>query len=168
MFFDFISDFFLQLTQFVAGLEPWQQIGALILISAIPFIESHLGAFLGVLVGIDPFIAVPAAVIGNALCTFLLIAAASRVRTAATRNRDTAVAEPSKRRQKVAKYLNRFGVPGVSLLTPLVLPNQITAPTLVALGANKRSVYLWIGISIIAWGILFGFFSNAVVTWVIR
>lgn len=164
-----MTDFFVELTQFVAGLEPWQQIGALILIGAIPFIESYLGSFLGVLVTVDPFLAVPAAVIGNLLCTFLLIAATSRVRTAATRNsRSDVDRQPSARRQKVAKYLDRVGVPGVSLLGPLVLASQITAPTVIALGASKRNVYFWMGVSIIAWGIVFGFFGSAVVTWIAR
>ena len=166
MVFDFITDLFVQLTQFVAGLELWQQAGALVLIGAVPFIESYLGSFVGVLVGVDPFLAVPAAIIGNILCTFLLIAGASRVRTAATRGRHPeAGKQVSGRRQKIAKYVDRFGVPGVVLLGPLVLASQITAPTLIALGATKRRVYVWMGVSIIAWGILFGFFSNTIVTW---
>lgn len=166
MLFDFITDLFIQLTQFVAGLELWQQAGALILIGAIPFIESYLGSFLGVLVGVNPWLAVPAAVLGNVLCTFMLIATTSRARTAVTRNRQPGVApKKSKLRDTVAKYFNRFGVPGTTLLGPLVVASQITAPTLVALGTKKRNVYLWTAISIIAWGILFGFFSNAVVTW---
>ena len=161
MIFDFIADLFLTLTQFVLGLDSWQQMASLVLVGAIPFIESYLGSFLGVVVGIDPFFAVPAAVLGNLLCTFLLIATTSRVRMAATRNsRREEAPQPSGRKQKVAKYLDRFGVPGVALLGPLVVASQITAPTLIALGATKRSVYLWIGISIIAWGVAFGFFGT--------
>lgn len=169
MNFDFVGDLFVTLTQFVAGLEPWQQVLALVLVSMIPFIESYLGAFLGVLVGIDPFLAVPAAVVGNVISTFVVIALASRVRVAATNGRaatdDSAPKDTSKSRQKVGTYLNRFGVPGVCLLGPLVVASQITAPTLIALGASKRGVYVWSGISILAWGILFGFFSHLVVAW---
>lgn len=162
MIFDFITDLFLALTQFVLGLDSWQQVAALILVGAVPFIESYLGSFLGVLVGIDPFLAVPAAVLGNLLCTFLLITTANRVRTAATRNsRPESGRQPTGRRQKVAKYLDRFGVPGVALLGPIVVASQITAPTLIALGATKRSVYLWMGISILLWGVAFGFFGNS-------
>lgn len=84
-------------------------------------------------------LAVPAAIIGNILCTFLLIALAGRARTAATPNRQGESAkQPSKRRQRVAKYLDRFGAPGVCLLGPIVLASQITSPALVALGANRR------------------------------
>jgi len=41
-----------------------------------------------------------------------------------------------------------------------VVASQITAPTLVALGAARRTVYLWMGISIIAWGVVFGVFGS--------
>ena len=166
MLFDGIGDFFVQIAQFVGDLDSWQQIGALMLVSAIPFIESYSGSFLGVIVGIDPFVAVAVASVGNAICTFLLIAAAARAREAFKNGRSaTGPAVPSKRRQKIARYMERFGVPGVSLLGPLALPSQFTAPTMVALGASARSVYIWMGISIVAWGVLFGFFSNLVVGW---
>lgn len=159
MLFDFVGDLFLTLAQFVAGLDSWQQILGLMLVGAIPFIESYLGSFLGTVIGINPFLAVPAAVIGNIICTFILIAIASRVRGAATRGRE-AQPEMSKRRKKVVANLERFGVPGVALLGPLVVASQITAPTLIAVGAKKSSVYLWTAISIAAWGILFGFFGE--------
>mgnify|MGYP000957082510 CR=1 FL=1 len=155
-----MPDFATHIIEFVAGLEPWQQVGALFLVGAIPFIESYFGAPIGVLLGINPFLAIPAAIIGNIVCTFLLIALAGRVRTAATGNRQGESAEqPSKRRQKVAKYMGRFGVPGVCLLGPMVLASQITGPALVGLGANRRSVYLWTGISITVWGVVSGFLA---------
>lgn len=161
-----IADLIARLAGFVHGLESWQQIGALILIGAIPFIESYNGSLLGTLVGISPYLAVPATVLGNIACTFALVAVAIQGRDAITRNRDAVQDEPvSPRRQKVARYFDRFGVPGVSLLGPLVLASQFTAPILIALGANRRSVYVWTGISILAWGVLFGFFGNAIAAW---
>ncbi|TQN44054.1 hypothetical protein FHU33_3534 [Blastococcus colisei] len=163
MNFEFVGDLFIQLTQFAAGLEPWQQVGALFIFGMIPFIESYLGSFIGTIVGIDPFLAVPAAVIGNIVCTFLMIALASVVRGAVTRGREGKPMSKGKRR--VAKYFERLGVPGVSLLGAIILPTQITAPTLVALGARKGAVYLWMGIAIIVWGIAFGFFGDRVLTW---
>ncbi|GMA37245.1 hypothetical protein [Demequina litorisediminis] len=155
------NDLILNLTDFVAGLSPWLQAFGVALISLIPFVESYLGTFIGVLVGMNPWLALVAAVIGNTICTFALIAAASRTRRAViARRQDPEAAAPSKRRQRIAGYLERFGVPGVSLLGPLALPSQFTAPTMVALGASARSVYFWMGISIVAWGVLFGFFGN--------
>lgn len=164
MNFDFVTDIFTQLAQMAVGAESWQQIAVLMLAGAIPFIESYLGSFLGVILGINPFLVVASAVAGNVITTFLLIAIASKARSLATRNRETAPRkERTPRQQKVANYAHRVGVPGVCLLGPLVLASQITAPTLIALGARRAAVYIWQGIAIIVWGILFGFFGEAVV-----
>lgn len=175
------QDFFAQLTSFFSGLEPWQQILALVPAGAIPFIESYLGSFLGTVVGIHPAIAIPAAVLGNLLATFAVIALAGGARDAVTRGRtsnsressapdvtgqaaDEQTATSGRFRSKVASALDKYGVPGVCLLGPLVVASQITAPTLVALGATKGRVYLWMGISILAWGILFGIFGGVLTT----
>ncbi|HIY24253.1 MAG TPA: hypothetical protein H9837_08120 [Candidatus Brachybacterium merdigallinarum] len=171
-----INDLFAQLTDIVDGLAVWQQILALVPVGAIPFIESYLGSMLGTIVGIHPLVAVPAAVLGNLLCTFAIIALTGRARDAVTRGRganaDAAAADapadapadarPSGMRGKVATALDKYGVPGVCLLGPLVVASQITAPTLIALGATRRQVYVWMGISILAWGVLFGLFGNLV------
>ncbi|MCZ2811771.1 MULTISPECIES: hypothetical protein [unclassified Modestobacter] len=160
---DFVEDLIIQLTEFAAGLEQWQQVGTLLLFGMIPFVESYLGSFIGTIVGVDPLLAVPAAVIGNIVATFLTIALASGVRDAATRGRSGKA--PSKGKRKVAKYFERVGVPGVSLLGAVLLPTQITAPTLIALGARRGAVYVWMAIAITVWGIAFGFFGDRVVAW---
>ncbi|HLQ81652.1 MAG TPA: hypothetical protein VK122_11205 [Brachybacterium sp.] len=181
-----LQDFFTQLTSFVSGLDPWQQVPALVPVGAIPFVESYLGSFLGTLVGIHPLIAVPAAVLGNLLATFAVTALAGGARDAVIRGRAATVpasstpgaavpgtatqvatvqaATSGRFRSKVAAALDKYGVPGVCLLGPLVVASQITAPTLVALGATKGRVYLWMGISILAWGMLFGLFGGALTT----
>jgi len=164
-----IQDFFAQLTALVDGLAPWQQVLALVPAGAIPFIESYLGSFLGTLVGIHPAIAIPAAVLGNLLATFAVTALAGRARGAVLRGRgaDGAGAEDAgaeagggRFRSKVADALDRYGVPGVCLLGPLLVASQITAPTLVALGATRSRVYLWMGVSIVVWGLAFGLFGG--------
>lgn len=165
-----IQDFFAQLTNFVSGLEPWQQILALVPAGAIPFIESYLGSFLGIVVGIHPLIAMPAAILGNLIATFAVTALAGGARDAVTRGRSASADQGSaaaeqgagsgRFRSKVASALDKYGVPGVCLLGPLLVASQITAPTLVALGATKGRVYVWMGVSIIAWGALFGAFGG--------
>ena len=160
-----IQDLFAQLSTFVDGLEPWQQVLALVPAGAIPFIESYLGSFLGTVVGIHPALAIPAAVLGNLLATFTVIALTGRARDAVTSGRDDKEPKkPSRFREKIAAALDKYGVPGVCLLGPLLVASQITAPTLVALGATRGRVYLWMGVSIIAWGILFGAFGGLFLT----
>lgn len=160
------QDLLAQLHTLVSGLEPWQQVLALVPAGAIPFIESYLGSFLGASLGIHPAIAIPAAVVGNLIATFAAIALSGRARDAVTdglsRRHDEgrSEAKPSRFRAKVATALEKYGVPGVALLGPFVVASQLSGPALVALGAARSKIYLWMGISIVVWGIAFGIFGS--------
>jgi len=57
----------------------------------------------------------------------------------------------SKGRQKLNRWLVRFGVPGASLLAPLALPTQITAATFAAAGIAKGRVIAWQAVAIVLW-----------------
>ena len=57
----------------------------------------------------------------------------------------------SPRRAKFQRAYERFGVPGVSLLGPLLLPTQFTATMLVATGIGKARVLVWQAIAILGW-----------------
>lgn len=64
---------------------------------------------------------------------------------------DAATGRPSKGRQRLRRWLVRFGVPGASLLAPLALPTPFTAATLVASGVEKKWVILWQAVAIAVW-----------------
>jgi uncharacterized membrane protein len=67
------------------------------------------------------------------------------------------------RRAKFQRALDRYGVPGVSLLGPLLLPTQFTSTMLAGAGVGKARVLFWQGIAILAWSILFGVVVGGVV-----
>ena len=160
------QDLLVQLHDLVSGLEPWQQVLALVPAGAVPFIESYLGSFLGTTLGIHPALAIPAAVLGNLVATFVVIALAGRTRDAIARGRgmrggrSAEERSPSRVRAKVAAAMEKYGVPGVCLLGPFVVASQISGPALIALGAERGRVYLWMGVSIVLWGIVFGAFGG--------
>jgi hypothetical protein len=146
---------------------------------AVPFVEGELATTVGVLGGLNPVVAGIAAAAGNFLCVFLIVGLSSRVRTATLARRarretgrvsaastesGAAVVEEapaqevptkgkpeSKGKERFRRYLNRYGVPGASLLGPLAMPTQFTAALVVAGGVSKPWVLLWQGIAIIAW-----------------
>ncbi|WP_300267313.1 small multidrug efflux protein [Microbacterium sp.] len=141
------------------------------LAGAIPFIEGEGAAAIGIVGGIHPVIAAIAAIIGNFLCVAILVIASSGARqaivTRRAQSRDAALAaggttttttteadeseRKTARRQKFHSALNRYGVPGVSLLGPLLLPTQFTATMLAATGVGKVRVLVWQAIAIIGW-----------------
>lgn len=57
----------------------------------------------------------------------------------------------SKGRIKFKRLLNRFGVPGASLLGPLAIPTQITSTILAGAGVKTSWILLWQGIAILCW-----------------
>lgn len=136
--------------------ESLQWLG-IILISAIPFVESFFGTFIGVIAGMPVWAAVLAAVIGNMLSLVLVVYGAHWIRTAILkRKKPKELSEfQTKRRAKAQRLFDKFGVPGVSLLGPLALPSQFTAPLMVSFGANRHLVMIWMFVSVVIWGVGF-------------
>ena len=143
-----------QLRLWVDGLPVTLQWLGLILISAIPFIESYGGGFIGVITGMPVWAAVLSAVIGNALSVALMVYGAHWIRTQVLKRRKPKELNERqlKRREKAKKLFDKFGVPGVALLGPLALPSQFTAPLMASFGANRHLIMLWMSVSIIVWG----------------
>lgn len=125
------------------------------LAGTVPFIEGEGASPIGVVGGIHPVVAGIAAAAGNFLSVLVIVLLSSRARTAAAgRGHRTGPAAPkpeSKGRRRFRRYLDRFGVPGASLLGPLAVPTQITAAMLVAAGTSRRRVLLWQGTAIALW-----------------
>ncbi|WP_147103841.1 hypothetical protein [Nesterenkonia populi] len=132
------------------GLVQWLMV---MVVSAVPFLEAYGGAFLGALGGMPLWLLLPSAVIGNMLVLFGLVYMAQWIR-------GQAVGEPapeeelSKKKQRVKRIFDRFGVPAVALLGPFALPSQFTAPLMVGFGASRNAVMLWMLISVILWAVL--------------
>jgi hypothetical protein len=156
------------------------------LAGAVPFIEGEGAAAIGIIAGLHPAIAIAAGAIGNFLCVAVLVIASSSARSAIVSRRRRTIAdrrsvlagdarggaatsvitepaadndEPgrtSARRVKFQRALDRYGVPGVSLLGPLLLPTQFTATMLASAGVSKTRVLFWQGLAIVAWTTLIG------------
>ncbi|WOF23041.1 small multidrug efflux protein [Microbacterium betulae] len=141
------------------------------LAGAVPFIEGEGAAAIGIIGGIHPVVAGIAAAIGNFACVALLVLLGAGARRAVVtrrqgRVRDEAlvaagqagggvvgpVVEPtSPRREKFQRALVRYGVPGVSLLGPLLLPTHFTATMLAAAGVGRARILFWQALAIAGW-----------------
>lgn len=146
------------LQDFTASLPTVLQWVGVILAAAIPFIESYFGSVIGILAGINPVIAIAAAIVGNVISMLLFVLSAHGVRSKVVSGK--APKEPSARRQKLRAQFDKYGVAGVSLLGQTILPSQITSAAMVSFGASKNAVILWQIVSIILWGVAFGVFAS--------
>lgn len=146
------------LQDFTASLPTVLQWVGVILAAAIPFIESYFGSVIGVLAGINPVVAIAAAIAGNVISMLLFVLSAHSVRSKVVSGK--APKEPSARRQKLRAQFDKYGVAGVSLLGQTILPSQITSAAMVSFGASKNAVILWQIVSIILWGVAFGILAS--------
>ena len=146
------------LRDFTSSLPDLLQWVGVILAAAIPFIESHFGAALGVLSGINPVVAILAAVVGNVLSMLIFVLAAHGVRSKVTAQREPKT--ETAKRQRLRRAFDKYGVAGVSMLGWLILPNQFTSAAMVSFGASRNAVILWMVISITAWATVFGVLAS--------
>ncbi len=140
------------------------------LAGAIPFIEGEGAVSIGIIGGIAPVVAAIAAIVGNFLCVLVVVLVSSRARQAVvnrSRAKTAALAgggtaemtaadapdtdRSTARREKFQRAFERYGVPGVSLLGPLLLPTQFTATMLAAAGIGKARILFWQALAIIGW-----------------
>lgn len=142
------------LQDFTAGLPPVLQWVGVMIAAAVPFVESYFGSIVGILAGVNPVIAIVAAIAGNVVSMLIFVLTAHGVRTRARNGR--ASTEESPRRQRLRAQFDKYGVAGVSLLGQTILPSQITSAAMVSFGASRNVVIVWQIISIIIWGVVFG------------
>lgn len=140
------------LHSFAASFPGWLQWLAVALVAAIPFVESHFGALIGVAIGLPPTIAVIAAIVGNTASVLVFLLAGTGARRI-TRGRGPATTSP--RQEKLRRLFQRFGVPGVSLIGQMVIPNQFSTAAMVTFGAPRRTVALWQVAGITLWAVVF-------------
>lgn len=156
-----MSQFFEALRQFTASQPVALQWLAVLLAGATPFVESYYGSVIGIIAGVSPLVAIPAAVIGNVASTLGVIHIADFLRTHRLTRRELTHEEGTRferslRNPKLRRRFEKYGIVGVSLGSQVILPSQITAATLIGAGMPTRKVALWQTLSITLWGILYG------------
>ena len=150
------------LREFTSALPALLQWVGVILASAIPFVESYFGSVIGILAGINPVVAILAAIVGNVASMLIFVFSAHSVRSKVQAGK--APKPETARRAKLRQRFDKYGVAGVSLLGQTLLPSQITAAAMVSFGASRNAVIFWQVISITLWGVAFGVLASLGVT----
>ncbi len=148
-----MTDIITALQDFTIGLPPLLRWVGVLLAAMIPYVEAEGAAILGVVAGIDTFVAIPVAIVGNALALAVVVWVIGAARSGVTRRR---TAETNPKRQRMRRVFDRYGVPGVSLLGPLLLPSHVTAAAMVGFGAPRGRVFVWGVVAVGLWAVLFG------------
>ena len=124
--------------------------------AAIPWLEIGLVIPLGIVWGLSPFWVMVVAFVGNLLTVLALILGFERFRVWYIKRQEEKGAKPNKRSERAKSIWNKYGLPGVALLGPILLGTHVAAFIGMTLGATKTNTTVWLTISIGLWTVAFG------------
>ena len=124
-----------------------------ILVFATSFLELWAGIPLGFILELNPFIIGTAAALGAILAAFIVsfVGEGIRVRLVKWRygeNKDL-------NKGIFYKIWNKYGIIGLGLLSPLLFGAPLGAALGIALGAERKLLFVWMSIGIVLWSIFF-------------
>ncbi|MDN5709775.1 MAG: small multi-drug export protein [Planococcus sp. (in: firmicutes)] len=124
--------------------------------AAIPWFEIALVIPLGIVWGLSPVWVMITAFVGNMLTVMLLIIGFDKFHIWYDKRQQAKGKEPSKKNERAVRIWNKYGLPGLSLLGPILIGTHIAAFIGMTLGATKRNTTVWMIISIGVWTLAFG------------
>ncbi|KAJ8144725.1 hypothetical protein OY671_002192 [Metschnikowia pulcherrima] len=148
-----MTDIVTGLQDLTQGSPPFSRWVGVSLAGAIPYVEAEGAAVLGVVAGVNPFVAIPVAIVGNAIALASVVWVIGAARSGITRGRTV---ETTPKRQRMRQVFDRYGVPGVSLLGPSLSPSHVTAAAMVGFGAPRARVFTWGVVAVAAWALVSG------------
>ncbi|MDA3129122.1 small multi-drug export protein [Aliibacillus thermotolerans] len=124
--------------------------------AAVPWFEIGLVIPLGILRGLSPFWVMLLAFFGNVSTVVALIIGFDKFKLWYTKRQKKKEASSAKRKERAKRIWNKYGLPGLAFLGPIVLGIHIAAFIGMSLGASKYWTILWMTISLLLWTLFFG------------
>lgn len=124
--------------------------------AAVPWLEIALVIPLGIVWGLSPFWVIVTAFIGNMLTVLALIIGFEKFRVWYAKRQEAKGKAPSKKSERAKKIMNKYGLPGLALLGPILIGTHIAAFIGMTLGATKKNTTVWLTVSIALWSLVFG------------
>ncbi|MFB4162019.1 small multi-drug export protein [Geomicrobium sp. JSM 1781026] len=147
-----INDFLVYLLE----VNPLVQHLGILVLAMIPFLETFFGSFVGAFIGVPIVTAAISSMIGNWLSVMAIILPFNALFRMLRERREAKGKEGffGKRAKKAQGYYDKYGVPGLALIAPLIASGHIAAFISLAAGASRGKVILWHTVSIVVWGVL--------------
>jgi hypothetical protein len=127
---------------------------AVLAAAATPWIEVLLVVPAGMLAGLPWGPTVVVATVGNVATLVPVVVAADRLETWWRRRRDDDGG--SSRQGRARRVLQRYGVPGLAAVGPLLTGAHLAALVAMAAGADRRRVLVWFTAGIALWALAVG------------
>lgn len=127
-------------------------------LAAIPWFEIAAVIPLGILRGLQPVAVAAVAFFGNLSTIVLLIYLYEKAKSYLDKKKGPKT-EEGKRGRRAKRIWNKYGLPGLAMLGPVLIGIHIAAFIGLSLGAKKNWVLLWMTVSLVIWSVVFGFGS---------
>ncbi|MCJ1908631.1 small multi-drug export protein [Planococcus ruber] len=124
--------------------------------AAIPWLEIALVIPLGIVWGLSPFWVMVMAFVGNMLTVLALIIGFDKFKDWYLKRQEAKGKTGSKKSERAKAIWNKYGLPGLALLGPILIGTHIAAFIGMTLGATKRNTTIWLTVSIGLWTLVFG------------
>jgi hypothetical protein len=124
--------------------------------AAIPWLEMALVIPLGIVSGLNPLWVVIIGFIGNMVTVLALIIGYDRFKSWLAKRNEGKERKESKRSERAKRIWNKYGLPGMLMLGPILIGTHIAAFIGMTLGASKKQTTIWSVISIALWAVVFG------------
>ncbi|GAB3792567.1 small multi-drug export protein [Virgibacillus kimchii] len=134
--------------------------------AAIPWLEIAIVIPLGIVAGLSPFWVIILAFMGNMLTVVPLIAAFEKFQEWYKKRRKKYRGSSAKMKRG-RKLWNKYGLPGLSILGPIVTGTHIAVLLGMSLGGSKYWTTVWMTISIGLWSLIFGIGTVFGLDWLI-
>ncbi|UHQ98203.1 small multi-drug export protein (plasmid) [Natrinema zhouii] len=121
--------------------------------AAVPVLEILVVVPIGIGLGLNPLAVALFAFLGNVLPVYGIIVLYDRLKTWWEDWTDSN-SGPSKRRKRALELWNRYGLPGLALVSPVATGVHLAAAIALTVGSRKRSVAVWMTAAIALWTIL--------------
>lgn len=125
------------------------------ILAAAPFFEGYGVTALAMIAGLSPLAVIIIAIVGNVATVLLLIAFVDKIKEWRKKRKGGEEKEPGKRMVRAQNLWNKYGLPGLALIGPLVVGSHITAFVGLTLGGTKKKTAYWMIASIVIWCIVF-------------
>ncbi|SDI38969.1 Putative small multi-drug export protein [Planococcus glaciei] len=124
--------------------------------AAVPWFEIAVVVPLGIVWGLSPLWVMVLAFVGNMLTVLALIIGFDRFKVWYLKRQEAKGKAQNKKSERAKKIWNKYGLPGLAMLGPILIGTHIAAFIGMTLGATKKNTTIWLTISIAAWTLVFG------------
>lgn len=127
------------------------------LVAAIPFFEVLVVIPLGMAAGLNALTVTLVAFWGNMVTIYLLILFIDHIQTWRKRRRERqGKTSPQKRQARAEKIWKKYGLPGLALLSPILIGSHLGTVLAMGFGGTKQQITFWMTVSILAWSAIIG------------